>query len=218
LAIVKVRPYIISGLAVALAAFTSQTIGSQILNVEQTASGSKPAAELVESFDGLGAGLAAGNPPRNPSDNSLAVGPDHIMQTVNSQIVVFTKKGKRFDTTGKVLYGPIATNTAFAGFGGVCEARPNGDAVVRYDQLAGRWLIVMPIFRRAVERSDGGQTGVRLGSDPKSGVRLGSDPKSSTTSTRSSTRRPFVASSKSNRCRSYGRSCAAPRPSASKSA
>jgi len=106
----------------------------------------------------LGAGLFAVSPPRNPSDNSLAVGPDHIMQTVNSQLVVFTKKGKRFDATGTVLYGPIATNTAFSGFGGVCEARPNGDAVVRFDQLAERWLIVMPIFRR-------GQTGVRPGSD-----------------------------------------------------
>jgi len=163
---VKVRPYIISGLALALVAFTSRTIGSQVVNVEQSVQGSKPAAGLVESFDGLGAGLSAANPPRNPSDNSLAVGPDHIMQTVNSQIVVFTKKGTRFDTTGKVLYGPIATNTAFAGFGGVCEARPNGDAVVRYDQLAGRWLILMPIFRRAVERSDEGQSGVSPGSDP----------------------------------------------------
>jgi hypothetical protein len=42
----------------------------------------------------------------------------------------------------------------FAGMGGVCEARPNGDAVVRYDQLAGRWLVVMPIFRRTVFDAD----------------------------------------------------------------
>ena len=113
-------------------------------------------AELVESFDGLGAGLTAAAPPRNPSDNSLAVGPDHIMQTVNSQLVVFHEEEESGSTRpGRVLYGPIATNTAFAGFGGVCEARPNGDAVVRYDQLAERWLIVMPIFRRAVERSIG---------------------------------------------------------------
>jgi len=158
LAIVKIRPYIISGLAFALVAVTQPSVTSQVVSVEQTMQGSKPAADLVESFDGLGAGLSAATPPRNPSDNSLAVGPDHIIQTVNSQIVVFTKKGKRFDTTGKVLYGPMATNTAFAGFGGVCEARPNGDAVVRYDQLAERWLIVMPIFRRAVEGSDWGQT------------------------------------------------------------
>jgi len=130
------------------------------MSVEQTEPGTKAAAELVESFDGLGPGLFSTVPPRNPSDNSLAVGPDHIMQTVNSQLVVFTKKGKHYDTTGRVLYGPIATNTAFAGFGGVCEARPNGDAVVRYDQLAERWLIVMPIFRRV------GPSGDRPGSDP----------------------------------------------------
>ena len=53
----KVRPYIISGLALALPAVVSQSIRSQVLNIEQTVPGSKPAAELVEAFDGLGAGL-----------------------------------------------------------------------------------------------------------------------------------------------------------------
>ena len=91
---------------------------------------------------------------RNPSDNSLAVGPDHIVQTVNSQMAIFTKKGRKFDTTGRVLYGPVNTNNVFRGFGGACEAMNNGDAVVRYDQLADRWLIVMPIFRRAEARPD----------------------------------------------------------------
>jgi len=36
----------------------------------------------------------------------------------------------------------------------MCEATNNGDAVARYDQLADRWLIVMPIFRRAAVRPD----------------------------------------------------------------
>ncbi len=53
-----------------------------------------------------------------------------------------------------MLYGAVPTNTVFKGFGGACEARNNGDAVVRYDQLADRWLIVMPIFRRSPERPD----------------------------------------------------------------
>ena len=35
------------------------------------------------------------------------------------------------------LYGPVNTNTIFAGLNGPCAARNNGDAVVRYDQLAG---------------------------------------------------------------------------------
>ncbi len=125
--------------------------------VEQTANGTGPAPRLVASFDGLGAGFEgphgawSGN---NPSDNSLAVGPDHIVQTVNTRLAIFSKKGKRFDTTDRVLYGAVPNNTAFKGFGGACEARNNADTVVRYDQLADRWLIVMPIFRRSAERQD----------------------------------------------------------------
>jgi hypothetical protein len=125
--------------------------------VEQTSPGARPGAELLASFDGLGVGFDGPSGPAtggNPSDNSLAVGPDHIMQTVNSRLAIFTKKGKKYDTTGKVLYGAVPNNTVFKGFGGTCEARNNGDTVVRYDQLADRWLIVMPIFRRAAVRPD----------------------------------------------------------------
>lgn len=121
-------------------------------DVEQTTQGRRPPADLVASFDGLGEqfvgpqGTATG---RNPSDNSLAVGPDHIVQIVNSRMAIFTKKGHRFAETGRPLYGPVGTNNVFRGFGGPCEAHANGDAVVRYDQLADRWLIVMPLFSRA---------------------------------------------------------------------
>lgn len=125
--------------------------------VEQTAPGTRPPAAVVASFDGLGAGFDGPQGAarvRNPSDNSLAVGPDHIVQIVNSRMAIFTKKGKRFDTTGRALYGPVNTNNLFKGFGGTCDATNNGDVVVRYDQLADRWLVVMPIFRRAEERPD----------------------------------------------------------------
>ena len=64
------------------------------------------------------------------------MGPDHIVQTVNSRMAIFTKTGRRYKETGRVLYGPVNTNNVFRGFGGTCEARNNGDAVVRYDQLA----------------------------------------------------------------------------------
>jgi hypothetical protein len=126
-------------------------------SVEQTTPGSSAPAQLVASFEGLGVGFVGPQGPstgRNPSDNSLAVGPDHIVQIVNTRMAVFTKRGERFDTTGRVLYGAVPTHTVFHGFGGTCEERNNGDAVVRYDQLAQRWLIVMPIFRRAPARPD----------------------------------------------------------------
>jgi hypothetical protein len=124
-------------------------------NIEQNYFGTKPAARLVASFDGLGAGFEGPQgvaTVRNPSDNSLAVGPNHIMQTVNSRMAIFTKKGSMYDTTGRVLYGPVETRNVFRGFGGPCERINNGDAVVRYDQLANRWLIVMPTFRRSPSR------------------------------------------------------------------
>ena len=85
-----------------------------------------PPAELVASFDGLGVGFEGPHGPStggNPSDNSLAVGPDHIMQTVNTRLAIFTKKGKKYDTTGTVLYGAVPNNTVFKGFGGTCEAQ-----------------------------------------------------------------------------------------------
>jgi len=126
-------------------------------SIEQTYFGKKTASKLVASFDGLGVGFTGPQGSanlRNPSDNSLAVGPDHILQSVNSMMAIFTKKGKRFDNTGGVLYGPVRTNNVFRGFGGPCERLNNGDAVIRYDQLADRWLIVMPTFRRAALRND----------------------------------------------------------------
>ena len=125
-------------------------------SVEQTEHGTKAAPEIVASFDGLGVGFKGPQGTaryRNPSDNSLAVGPDHIIQTVNSKMAIFTKKGSRFDTTGRVLYGPVDTNNIFKDFGDAAKIN-NGDAVVRYDQLADRWLIVMPIFRRLPPRPD----------------------------------------------------------------
>jgi hypothetical protein len=125
--------------------------------VEQRAQGRRAPALRVESLDGLGVGFRGPHgvsTGRNPSDNSLAVGPDHVFQIVNSRMAIFTRKGAKFPSTGTVLYGAVPTNMLFAGFGGTCEARNNGDAVVRYDQLARRWLIVMPIFSRGPARPD----------------------------------------------------------------
>ncbi len=119
-------------------------------SIEQTEHGTKATPKLVTSFEGLGSGFEGPQgtaTSRNPSDNSLAVGPDHIVQIVNSRMAIFTKKGAKFDITGKVLYGPVNTGNVFKGFG-IFGDLNNGDAVVRYDQLADRWLIVMPIFRR----------------------------------------------------------------------
>ncbi len=127
------------------------------LAVEQRTQGSRPAAATVASFDGMGFGFNGPQGQTRPAglDNSLAVGPNHIVQVINGAgIAVYTKKGVQFDVTGRVLYGAVPSRTVFKDFGGACEAANFGDVVVRYDQLADRWLYVMPIFQRIAGRPE----------------------------------------------------------------
>ena len=115
--------------------------GGQTAPVVQTTQGTKAALTLLDHFDGI-----PGN--GDPSDLSLAVGPNHIVQAVNWQIAVYTKKGNMYSTTGMSL-GTKASKSIFAGLGGRCEAGSDidhGDTVVRYDQLAGRWVFIQPVF------------------------------------------------------------------------
>jgi hypothetical protein len=78
-------------------------------------------------FDGVGAqGFA-------PSDVNLAIGPNHIVQTVNVRLAVYNK-------SGTLLSGPTNFTTFFAPLGGNCAAGAS-DPIVNYDRLADRWVI-----------------------------------------------------------------------------
>jgi hypothetical protein len=115
--------------------------GGQTAPVTQTTQGTKTALMLLDHFDGI-----PGN--GDPSDLSLAVGPNHIVQAVNWQIAVFSKKGTTYSSSGMSL-GTKASKSIFAGLGGRCESGSDidhGDTVVRYDQLAGRWVVIQPVF------------------------------------------------------------------------
>src|SRR5882762_3088783 len=69
-----------------------------------------------------------------PSDSNLAVGPNHIVETVNVQYAVYNK-------SGATLAGPTNITTLFNPLGGECAAHTYGDPVVLYDRPADRWLI-----------------------------------------------------------------------------
>lgn len=127
-------------------------------SVEQTVAGTKTAARLITVVEGAGSGFTGphGNG-RGGLDYSVAVGPNHIVEIVNSGgIHIWTKRGlpdkqtkkPMYGVTGTPLYGPANVRTVWKGFGGQCDTRGSGDAVVRYDQLADRWLIVVPLFSR----------------------------------------------------------------------
>ncbi len=79
-------------------------------------------------FEGLGVNGS------EPSDVNLAVGPNHIVQTVNTEWAVYDKTGHIFSGFPKSL-GSIWTN-----LGGAC-AQEGGDPIVQYDRVADRWLL-----------------------------------------------------------------------------
>lgn len=83
----------------------------------------------IVSFD---SGIACGG--CQPPDPNGDVGPNHFVAMGNLQLQVFNK-------TGTSLFGPVNTNTLWAGFGGPCQSENAGDPIVIYDQLDDRWIL-----------------------------------------------------------------------------
>jgi len=82
------------------------------------------------SFDGIGntAGVL-------PPDTNGDVGPNDYVQWVNLSFAIYRK------SDGGLRYGPANGKTLWQGFGGPCETRNDGDPIVLYDEIAGRWLM-----------------------------------------------------------------------------
>ncbi|MCW9015539.1 MAG: carboxypeptidase-like regulatory domain-containing protein, partial [Kangiellaceae bacterium] len=87
------------------------------------------APEIGANFDGMT------NPQGYvPPDTNGSVGPNHYVQTVNVSLAIWDKLGNQ-------LVAPVAINSLWAGFGGICETNNNGDPIVLYDRRADRWMI-----------------------------------------------------------------------------
>jgi hypothetical protein len=87
------------------------------------------------NFEGIGEGLAGFLVGGNPPDVNGRVGATQFVQWNNTSFAVFDK------ITGALEYGPAAGNTLFQSLGGDCASHNDGDPVVSYDILAGRWVI-----------------------------------------------------------------------------
>jgi hypothetical protein len=103
----------------------------------QTFAGSSLSAPTATglSFEGIGTGIPGFAPQFNPPDTNGRVGAKQYVQWNNASFAVFNK------TTGALLYGPAAGNTLFQPLGGECAIHNDGDPVVSYDILSGRWVI-----------------------------------------------------------------------------
>src|SRR5206468_9068598 len=70
-----------------------------------------------------------------PPDTTGAAGPNHYVQWVNLSFSIYDK------ATGARIHGPAAGNTLWQSLGAPCGTSNDGDPVVLYDRLAGRWVM-----------------------------------------------------------------------------
>ena len=96
------------------------------------------APTVALSFAGVGQGFSGPNGTFTvtgaPPDTNGDVGPNHYVQTVNQDLMIWDKSGTK-------LHGPLPINSLFQSLGGLCAADNDGDPVVLYDQAANRWFI-----------------------------------------------------------------------------
>ncbi|HEX4824153.1 MAG TPA: VCBS repeat-containing protein [Candidatus Polarisedimenticolaceae bacterium] len=96
----------------------------------------RAAAPLLTNWLGLGYGFPGGSVTYGlPPDTAGDVGPSHYVQIVNAAFAIFDK------ATGNTVFGPVATNTLWSGFGGGCEINNIGEGTVLYDQISDRWVL-----------------------------------------------------------------------------
>ena len=93
----------------------------------------------VESFEGIANQENDGGSVQTPPDPNGAAGPLNYVQWVNRSLAVYDKRGAR-------QLGPIPGKLIWSGFGDLCEEQNRGDPVVRYDQLADRWILTQLAF------------------------------------------------------------------------
>lgn len=100
-----------------------------------------PIPAPIVSFEGISNADQPDEVQAVPPDPSGDVGPNHVVQSVNTSFAIFNREGI------PLLFAP--TNALWFGFGGLCETTNQGDAVVLYDHLADRWFITQFAFNIA---------------------------------------------------------------------
>ena len=112
-------------------------------SVVQTAAAIAAMPSVGASFEGMNISNACGN--CLPPDTNGAVGPNHYVQMVNSNVAVYSK-------AGATLMAPRPINDLWSVTpNSECFTHNNGDPIVIYDQLADRWMVSQFVVQAATE-------------------------------------------------------------------
>ncbi len=114
--------------------------------INQVTNGTLPAT-VLNNYTGLGTGFNGTWTVQGllPPDTTMGVGLTQIVQWVNIKLTVLNKS-----TGATVLPGAgfVNANQIWAGLGvgSVCASTNQGDPIVQYDRLAGRWVLMQFAF------------------------------------------------------------------------
>lgn len=105
----------------------------------QTATYQPGSTPVATNFEALGVGTPGYAITGAPPDTTLGVSPTQIVQWVNRHLAVYDKSG----TPLLAPPGFIAGNQIWSAFpaGTLCRDFNQGDPLVQYDRLAGRWIL-----------------------------------------------------------------------------
>jgi hypothetical protein len=101
------------------------------------APGAVPTTDIL-NFDGIDDAHSFCN--CAPPDTNGAVGATQYVQWVNAAFAIYNK------STGALISGPTAGNALWSGFSGRCQGSNSGDPIAQYDKVAGRWVMMQPVF------------------------------------------------------------------------
>jgi hypothetical protein len=111
----------------------ARTLPHAVDTVVQSIASSPSIPAATRNFEGIGFPGVSCN--CAPPDTNGEAGATQYVQIVNEGYQVWDK------ATGASVLGPVGITTIWSGFAGVCSTAGDGDPVVLYDQLAGRWLV-----------------------------------------------------------------------------
>lgn len=119
------------------------TVASEVDPIDTSSEAMSAASTLLLTPLATTAGISfdVGNG-STPSDPNGAIGAYQYMHFRNSAIQVFNK------ATGASVYGPVAANVIWQGFGGGCQQYNDGDGVILYDKMAHRWIFLLPVLHQ----------------------------------------------------------------------
>lgn len=102
----------------------------------------KLTAKILQNFAGVGQGDYGYSDSLTPPDTNASVGDTQVVEFVNDSFAIFDK------ATGALVAGPTPGSAFWTGLGGPCAAPLQGDIIIKYDQLAQRWVALYLAFEQ----------------------------------------------------------------------